>query len=83
MPGALEETRAILEWVANELGPDTYVNLMDQCRPAGKVGRAAYPEINRRIHAEEFAQAVLIARDLGLQRKPVVAPGVVSSTRYA
>jgi putative pyruvate formate lyase activating enzyme len=37
MPGCLDETRSILEWIAAELGPDTYVNLMDQYRPAGKV----------------------------------------------
>ncbi len=68
MPGALEETRAILEWVAKELGPETYVNLMDQYRPAGRVRSATYSEINRSIHGEEFAQAVAIARDLGLCR---------------
>src|SRR3989442_390192 len=36
MPGALEETREILAWVARELGPDTYVNVMDQYRPEGR-----------------------------------------------
>jgi putative pyruvate formate lyase activating enzyme len=30
MPGALAETRASLEWVARQLGSDSYVNLMDQ-----------------------------------------------------
>src|SRR2546422_3634681 len=39
MPGALEETREILAWVARELGPDTYVNVMDQYRPEGRVLR--------------------------------------------
>ena len=68
MPGALEETRAILEWAAKELGPDTYVNLMDQYRPAGRVTSATYPEINRRIGAAEFAEAVRLAFDLGLRR---------------
>jgi putative pyruvate formate lyase activating enzyme len=28
MPGLLEETKAVLRFVADELGPDTYVNLM-------------------------------------------------------
>jgi len=68
MPGALDETRAILEWVAKELGPDTYVNLMDQYRPAGRVTSATYPEIARRIGSKEFAQAVRLALDLGLRR---------------
>jgi putative pyruvate formate lyase activating enzyme len=68
MPGGLEETRAILEWIAAELGTDTYVNLMDQYRPAGRVGATKYAEINRRLAPAEFAEARVIARDLGLRR---------------
>ncbi len=30
MPGGLDETQAILQWIAGELGPDTYVNVMGQ-----------------------------------------------------
>jgi len=36
MPGGLDETRESLQWIATELGADTYVNLMDQYFPAGK-----------------------------------------------
>jgi putative pyruvate formate lyase activating enzyme len=68
MPGALDETRAILEWIARELGPDTYVNLMDQYRPAGKVSSGQYSEINRPLEAAEFADAQAMAADLGLRR---------------
>ncbi len=68
MPGWLEETRAILEWIARALGPDTYLNLMDQYHPAGKVSATVYPEINRRLASPEFQEALAIARDLGLRR---------------
>ena len=68
MPGSLDETRAILTWIADELGPDTYVNLMDQYRPAGKVSRDLYPEINRPLSGSEFLAAVRIANELGLVR---------------
>ena len=68
MPGALDETRAILEWIAREIGPDTYVNLMDQYRPAGKVAGEQYAEINRRLTAAEFRAAQKMAADLGLRR---------------
>jgi putative pyruvate formate lyase activating enzyme len=68
MPGGLDETRQILEWIAGELGPDTYVNLMDQYYPAGKVNAAAFPEINRRLTSHEFQEARRIAADLGLRR---------------
>ncbi len=68
MPGALGETRAILEWIARELGPDTYVNLMDQYYPAGRVAADRYPEIARRPTPAEIEEAYRIAREVGLQR---------------
>jgi putative pyruvate formate lyase activating enzyme len=68
MPGCLDETRAILEWIATELGPDSYVNLMDQYCPAGKVGPERYAEINRRLAPAEFQEARRIAHELGLRR---------------
>ena len=68
MPGCQDETRAILEWIATELGPDTYVNLMDQYYPAGKVSAEHYSEINRRLTSAEFMEAQEIARKLGLRR---------------
>jgi putative pyruvate formate lyase activating enzyme len=74
MPGALDETRAILEWIARELGPDTYVNLMDQYYPAGKVSADQYPEINRRLTSAELGEAHRIASDLGLRRLDVRRP---------
>ena len=68
MPGALAETRAILEWVASELGVDTYVNLMDQYYPAGKVNAERHQEINRRLTSSELAEARAFAREAGLYR---------------
>jgi putative pyruvate formate lyase activating enzyme len=68
MPGCMDETRAILEWIASDLGPDSYVNLMDQYYPAGKVNAEAYSEINRHLYPEEFFEAGEIARSLGLHR---------------
>jgi putative pyruvate formate lyase activating enzyme len=66
MPGALAETEAVLRFVAEELGPDTYVNLMGQYRPAGRSDR--YEEIDRRPYPEEMASAFAIADGLGLRR---------------
>jgi putative pyruvate formate lyase activating enzyme len=39
MPGMLAETEAMLRFVVEELGPDTYVDLMAQYYPAGLVGK--------------------------------------------
>jgi len=67
MPGLGEETARILEWVANELGPGTYVNLMAQYRPDHLVGPSRYEEIDRRVTRSEYLGALELARDLGLR----------------
>jgi putative pyruvate formate lyase activating enzyme len=70
MPGLLAETEAVLRFVAGELGPDTYVDLMAQYYPAGlvgKSGRDGYGEIDRHLYREEYLQAVDIGHDLGLR----------------
>jgi putative pyruvate formate lyase activating enzyme len=74
MPGSLDETAAILRWIAEELGRDTYVNLMDQYYPAGKVSAERHPEINRWLTSREFEEAREIARGLGLRRLDVRRP---------
>ncbi len=66
MPGDLAGTRAILEWIARELSPDTYVNLMDQYRPAYKTDR--YPEIHRALRSSEYREALRVAAAVGLRR---------------
>jgi putative pyruvate formate lyase activating enzyme len=69
MPGLVEETEAILRFVAEELGPGTYVNLMAQYYPAGKVGGdGKFEEINRGIRGAEYERALSIAAELGLHR---------------
>ncbi len=68
LPGKREDSRAVLEWIAAELGPGTYVNLMDQYRPAWKVRGDDYAEIGRRISRQEFREVVDIALSLGLER---------------
>jgi putative pyruvate formate lyase activating enzyme len=66
MPGLLDQTEEVLSFVAEQLGPGTYVNLMGQYYPAGKTDR--HPEIDRRPHAEELRRAYEIADELGLRR---------------
>jgi putative pyruvate formate lyase activating enzyme len=68
MPGQPDETRSVLEWIAAELGPQTFVNVMAQYRPAGKVGPNRYPEINRPLGSSEYRAALEVARAAGLAR---------------
>jgi putative pyruvate formate lyase activating enzyme len=68
MPELLDETRRILRWIAEDLSPDTYVNVMAQYYPAGKVSEEKYPEINRHLTGDEYQTARRMAREFGLRR---------------
>jgi putative pyruvate formate lyase activating enzyme len=68
MPGLLDETKAILRFVADELGGNAYVNLMAQYYVSGRVGKdGEYEEIARGIYRDEYEQALAYARELGLR----------------
>jgi putative pyruvate formate lyase activating enzyme len=68
MPDGVAGTEAILEWVARELGRDTYINLMAQYHPAGRVRRGEFSEIDSRVSKGEFRQALAAAHKAGLIR---------------
>jgi putative pyruvate formate lyase activating enzyme len=68
MPGGLEETRHIMRFLATEISSHTYVNIMDQYYPAGKVSEEKYPELCRRTTSKEVRIAFDLAREAGLSR---------------
>lgn len=66
MPNGLAGTRSVLGFIAREVSPWTYVNLMNQYRPCGRaVGRA---DIGRSIMPGEYQEALQMAREEGLKR---------------
>ena len=66
LPRGLSGTRSVLKFIAEEISPNTYVNVMDQYRPCGTAHK--YPPLDRRITPEEYAEALKAARDVGLNR---------------
>lgn len=70
MPNRVAGAEDIFRFLAEEISPDTYVNIMDQYYPDAQVvnkpGR--YSDIERRITGAEFRQAKAAARDAGLYR---------------
>lgn len=68
MPGNAAGTPYILRWVAQELGPDTCVNVMSQYYPAGEVERGGFPELARSLRQAEYEDALAAARACGLRR---------------
>jgi putative pyruvate formate lyase activating enzyme len=74
MPGQAAEAESIFHWLADEVSPDTYVNIMGQYRPEYEVGQIAgdglarYVEINRKPEWDELSGAFDAARRAGLWR---------------
>jgi len=68
MPGNVAGTREVMRWIAQELSPNTYVNVMPQYYPAGKVSRREHAEINRRVSPSEYEKALEEAWAAGLKR---------------
>jgi putative pyruvate formate lyase activating enzyme len=64
MPDNIAGTDRFVQWVAKELSPTTYVNPMAQYHPEHKTFE--YPEISRRITAQEWDQARSWAKAAGL-----------------
>jgi putative pyruvate formate lyase activating enzyme len=66
LPNKLAGTETILNFLAREISTNTYLNLMDQYRPAYKAHQ--YAKLNRRITSQEYQQAVDMAEQAGLKR---------------
>ena len=65
MPNNTCGSENIMEWIAETLPKDTYVNIMAQYNPLYKA--YDYPELSRRITREEYKKAVLKAKAVGLK----------------
>jgi putative pyruvate formate lyase activating enzyme len=72
MPDDVADTGEVMRFIATEISPDTYVNLMDQYHPAYKTHR--YPEIDRLLTEDEYRKAWEAARREGIRRLDGRAP---------
>jgi putative pyruvate formate lyase activating enzyme len=66
MPEGLAGSRSIMEFLARELSPNTYLNLLSQYHPCGEAMRD--PRTARRITPAEYEEAVRAAEEAGLKR---------------
>ncbi len=66
LPAGLAGSRNVLYFIAREISRNTYLNIMDQYRPAYQAHRV--PEINRLVHREVYEGVVDLAIELGLKR---------------
>ncbi|MBT8507824.1 radical SAM protein [Methanomicrobiaceae archaeon CYW5] len=69
LPEGLATSEPVFRFLADEISPETYVNIMDQYRPEWKACTAdEFTCLCRRITGEEYDDAVQAARAAGLHR---------------
>lgn len=66
LPNRLAGSETVLRFIATELSRNSYVNIMNQYRPAFHAWKM--PEVNRPITETEFEVVLSYARELGLHR---------------
>jgi len=66
LPNGLAGTPELMRFLAEEISPNTYVNVMAQYRPCYRAHE--FPDINRRPTSREYQDAVQAALDAGLTR---------------
>jgi putative pyruvate formate lyase activating enzyme len=78
LPGGWAGTAEIVEWLAREISPDTFLNVMGQYRPEGAIlDGAPAPDdeiirgLRRRLPPAELAEARRVAMAAGLRRLDV------------
>jgi len=66
LPKGLAGTEEVMRFLAGEISKNTYVNIMDQYYPSGKISPAS--PLNRRISEREFEEALDAAKKAGITR---------------
>ena len=66
LPNDIAESEKVLEFIANGLSTDSYVNIMDQYRPC--FNASEYEELSRPITRREYTKLIDKAELLGLHR---------------
>ena len=66
MPEGLAGTKHVMRFIAENISPHTYVNIMPQYRPCGELEQT--PQLKRAITPTEFKRAMQAAKQAGITR---------------
>jgi putative pyruvate formate lyase activating enzyme len=66
MPERIAGTEKVMQFIADDVSPGTYVNIMPQYRPCGKAYQ--HEQLDRSITSTEFYEAIDLAKSAGITR---------------
>lgn len=64
LPNNIAGSAKVLKFLAEEISPDTFVNIMNQYNPCWRA--KDFPEIDRQITIEEYERVIDLAKEYGL-----------------
>lgn len=64
LPGCTDDSKDVIKYLYDTFGDDIYMSIMSQFTPLENV--EAYPEINRKVMAEEYDEVIDFAAELGV-----------------
>ncbi len=67
LPDDIAGTAAIVRFLADEISPDTYINIMGQYHPAWRAHDPAFAPLDRPVTHGEVARAKQLAQEAGLR----------------
>jgi len=67
LPGGVAGTRSVMRFLAREISPKTYVNVMDQYRPCYRAGEDEL--LGRPLRWSEYRHALQVAEEEGIETR--------------
>lgn len=65
LPGHLDNSKKVVEYLVNTYGNRIYISLMNQFTPVRRIEK--YPELNRRVTKREYGKLLQFAIDAGVE----------------
>jgi uncharacterized Fe-S radical SAM superfamily protein PflX len=76
MPNLREEGARIMEYLAKEVSPDTYISLLSQYRPTANVGKRDKTRTGEKIRYAEIDRGVFLEEEVAYVRQKAVDAGL-------
>lgn len=67
LPNNIQNTKAVLKWIKDNVGQDVYISVMAQYFPTNIISDENFPELNRKITKEELSEVEEYIFDLGFE----------------
>ena len=76
MPNLQHEGARIMEYIAKEVSPDTFISLLSQYRPTANVGKRDKTKTGERVRYAEIDRGVLLEEEVEFVRRKAIEAGL-------